>query len=66
MCSFSTRDELIAHTLMVHENLDQVLTQEQFESLSESDLNTLRKNDTPRSRDVIKKYNLRQRKLTFK
>ena len=51
---------------MVHENLDQVLTQEQFESLSESDLNTLRKNDTPRSRDVIKKYNLRQRKLTVK
>ena len=66
VCSFSTRDELIEHTLMVHENLDQVLTQEQFESLSESDLNTLRKNDTPRSRDVIKKYNLRQRKLTFK
>merc|ERR1712129_49420 len=65
-CRFDTRDELIEHTSMVHENLDQVLTQGQFENLSESDLTTLRRNDTPRSRDVIKKYNLRQKKLTFK
>ena len=64
-CRFDTRDELIEHTSMVHENLDQVLTQGQFESLSESDLTTLRRNDTPRSRDVIKKIQFTTEKVNF-
>ena len=65
-CIFETRDELQKHNSMVHENLDDVLTQEQFENLSDGDLKKLRGNNTPRSRDVSKKYNLRQKQLNFK
>lgn len=62
-----TKEEFEEHNRMVHENVDEELTQEQFENLSSLDLACLRRygRDTPRSKDVKKKTSLRlkQKKL---
>lgn len=63
---FDTEDELSEHKLTVHENLDKVLTEEHFENLSESDYIGLKYGDSPRSKDVVKRYNLRQETLRKK
>lgn len=65
---FETRDQLVEHTAMVHENLEKELTQEQFDNLSEKDLQKLQYTggDTPRKRDVKEKYRLRQKSLKTK
>ena len=66
---YKSEEELSEHTAMVHENLDEALTEEQFDNLNEDDLHILRfggAGDTPRTRDVDKKYTLRQRQLKLK
>ena len=62
---FKTEEELKTHTLMVHVDLEKVLTQEEFDNLSENDLEVLRTggSDTPRRQDARKKYDLRKKKL---
>ena len=63
---FKTKDELDTHTFIVHENLDKPLTQEEFESLTENDFQLLKYghgfDNTPRKKDLDKKYSLRLRK----
>ena len=62
---FKTEVELNTHTLMVHDDLEKVLTEEEFERISDNDLEILKSGggDTPRRRDAIIKYNLRKKKL---
>ena len=62
---FETKEELQKHTSMIHENLDQVLSQKDFDNLSEIESEVLRLegDDTPRRRDAREKYRLRTRKL---
>ena len=64
---FETKEELQKHTSMVHDNLDQVLSQDDFDNLSEHDSDILRfgGDDTPRRRDAREKYTLRTRKLKY-
>ena len=60
---FKTENELKTHTLMVHVDLEKELTEEEFQNISENDLELLRtgRDDTPRKKDAIKKYNLRKK-----
>ena len=64
---FETKERLKEHQTMVHENQEQVLTNEEFENLNENDLKQIKDygGDTPRSRDIRKKYNLRQKQLNL-
>ena len=66
--SFKTKEELNDHNKIVHENLDHILTEEEFDNLSKVNLFCLRKGqrDTPKSIDAEKKKNLRERRLRFK
>ena len=63
---FKTKEELDTHTNIVHDNLEKPLTQEEFESLSENDFERLKYgygfDNTPRKKDLDKKYSLRLRK----
>ena len=62
---FKTEEEFKTHNLMVHVNLEKVLTQEEFDNISENNLEVLRTGggDTPRRQDANKKYALRKKKL---
>ena len=65
---FKTKEELSDHNKIVHENLDQLLTEEEFDNLSKLNSNCLRKgqSDTPTSKDAEKKKELCDRSLRLK
>ena len=57
---FKTKEELLEHKRLVHENTDQELTTEEFENLSSHNLKCIQNGkDTPRRKYVSEKYNLR-------
>jgi len=64
---FETKDELLRHKSLFHENLDKSLTEDEFKSLSTYESACLRSGpDTPRREDAKKKYNLRLKQKQLK
>ena len=65
---FKTKEEFLEHNKIVHENLDHILTEEEFDNLSSVNSYCLRngQSDTPKSKDAEKKKDLRERSLRLK
>ena len=65
---FKTKEEFLEHNKIVHENLDHILTEEEFDNLSSVNSYCLRngQRDTPKSKDAEKKKDLRERSLRLK
>ena len=57
---FETKEEFLEHKRLVHENPDQVLTQEEFDKLTDFEVDYVKSGpETPKREDARKKYDLR-------
>ena len=65
---FKTKEELVEHNRILHEATDQLLTDEEFENLSETNLECLRRSsaNTPKRQDFRERYNLRLKQNKLK
>ena len=64
---FDTEEELFNHITLVHEFFDDELTQDEFDSFTYKERESIRKErGTPKQKDLTKKYELRLRQTKLK